>query len=178
MSSQVDETPAGTPAEPTPSPADTCVMAAVVTVSETRTLENDEGGQTAADLLVAAGHKVMLRQVISDDAQPMRDFLRSLRDRADIEAVMITGGTGVSPREQTIETLISVFDKRLPGYGEIFRWLSYHDIGPAAMLTRATAGLMGRTVVFSMPGSPSSVRRAMEKLILPQLKYIVTEARK
>ena len=153
------------------------IPCAVVTVSSTRTLEDDEGGKTAAEMLEAAGHRIALRQVIADDPQVLRDFLRNLRERTDVDAVMVTGGTGLNPSDQTVETLISLFDKRMPGYGELFRSLSYHDIGPAAMLTRATAGLMGRTVVFSMPGSPAGVRRALEKLILPQLSRIVTAAR-
>ncbi len=154
------------------------VPCAVVTVSSTRTLETDEGGKTAVELLEMNGHRVALRQLIDEDPQGIRDVLRSLRERADIDAVVMVGKTGLSPDDLTVETLLTIFDKRLPGFGEIYRWLSYQDIGPAAMLTRATAGMMGRTIVFSIPGSPSSVRRAMEKLILPELSRIVAEVRK
>lgn len=154
------------------------VPCAVITVSSTRTLETDEGGKTAVELLERHGHRVALRQLIDEDPQGIREVLRSLRERADIDAVVMVGKTGLSPDEQTVETLLTIFDKRLPGFGEIYRWLSYQDIGPAAMLTRATAGMMGRTIVFSIPGSSSSVRRAMERLILPELGRIVAEVRK
>lgn len=154
------------------------VGCAVVTVSDTRTLENDTGGQTIVDLLETAGHTVVERRILRDEPGPMRQLLESLRDRRDVDAVLMTGGTGLGSRDQTFETVAALLDKPLPGYGELFRMLSYAEIGPAAMLSRATAGLIGRTVLLTMPGSKAAVRLAMEKLILPELGHLVREARR
>jgi len=152
------------------------VGCAVITVSDTRTLETDTGGQTIVDLLTAAGHQVLLRQIIRDEPQPMRELLLGLKDRPDIEAILMTGGTGLGKRDQTFETVSRLLDKPLPGYGELFRMLSYQQIGPAAMLSRATGGLIGRSVLLTMPGSPAAVQLAMEKIILPELGHLVREA--
>jgi len=154
------------------------VRCAVVTVSDTRTLETDTGGQTIRDLVVGAGHQVVDRHLIPDEPAPMRDLLASLRDRADVDAVLMTGGTGIGSRDQTFETVTGMLDKTLPGYGELFRMLSYEEIGSAAMLSRAVGGLIGRTVLVTMPGSRAAVRLAMEKLILPELGHLVREARR
>ena len=154
------------------------VGCAVVTVSDTRTLETDSGGQTAVDLLCGAGHKVLLRQIIPDEPKPMRKLLIGLRDRPDIDAILMTGGTGLGSRDRTFETVAGVLDKPLPGYGELFRTLSFEQIGPAAMLSRANGGLIGRTVLLTMPGSQAAVRLAIEKIILPELGHMVREARK
>lgn len=151
---------------------------AVVTVSDTRTIENDTGGQTVIDLLTAAGHEVILRQIIKDEPAPMRTLLTELSGRDDLHAILLTGGTGLSSRDQTFETVTSLLTKPLPGYGELFRMLSYAEIGPAAMLSRATGGLIGRTVVLTMPGSPAGVRLAMQQLIVPELGHLVREARR
>ena len=150
----------------------------VITVSDTRTIETDTGGQTVVDLLSEAGHQVLARHIIPDEPAPMRELLESLRDQADVDAVLMTGGTGIGSRDQTFETVSRLLDKPLPGYGELFRMLSYEEIGPAAMLSRATAGLIGRTVLLTMPGSRAAVRLAMEKLILPELGHLVREARR
>src|SRR5262249_56449095 len=148
------------------------------TVSDTRTLQNDTGGQTVIDHLTAAGHSVVAREIIPDEPSRMRPLLISLRDRDDIDVILLTGGTGITSRDQTFETVTSLLDKPLPGYGEIFRMLSYQDIGPAAMLSRAVGGLVGYKVVLTMPGSPAAVRLAMEKIIVPQLSHLVREARR
>lgn len=154
------------------------VVCAVITVSDTRTPETDTGGQAVHDLLVAAGFEVSAREIIRDDPAQMRSLLASFRDDDRIDAVLLTGGTGLSSRDQTFETVTALFTKQLPGYGELFRMLSYQEIGAAAMLSRAVAGLMGRTVVITMPGSPAAVRLAMEKLIVPELRHLVREARR
>ena len=96
----------------------------------------------------------------------------------EVDAILITGGTGIGSRDQTFETVVSLLSKTLPGYGELFRMLSYEEIGAAAMLSRAIGGLMKKTVVLTMPGSPAAVRLAMEKLIIPELGHLVREARK
>lgn len=154
------------------------VRCAVVTVSDTRTLETDTGGQTAVDLLEQAGHPVVCREIMPDEPARMRELLSALEAREDVDAVLLTGGTGLGSRDQTFETVGALLSKPLPGYGELFRMLSYEQIGPAAMLSRAVGGLMDRTVVLSMPGSPAAVRLALEKLILPELGHLVREARR
>lgn len=154
------------------------VRCAVITVSDTRTLETDSGGQTIVDLLAASGHRLVERQIIRDEPQQMLELLTSLRDREDVDAILMTGGTGLGSRDQTVETVGGLLAKPLPGYGELFRMLSYQEIGSAAMLSRAVGGLIGRTVLLTMPGSRAAVRLAMQKLILPELGHLVREARR
>ncbi|MCX7427386.1 MAG: MogA/MoaB family molybdenum cofactor biosynthesis protein [Planctomycetia bacterium] len=154
------------------------VRCVAITVSDTRTFETDTGGQTLVDRLTGAGHTVVLREIIPDEPRPMRELLTMLRDRHDVDAILMTGGTGLGSRDRTFETVEELLDKTLPGYGELFRMLSYQEIGSAAMLSRATAGLIGRTVLLTMPGSPEAVELALEKLILPELGHLVHEARK
>ena len=129
-----------------------------------------------AEMLAAAGHNVLLRQIVPDDPQQIRQLLLELRDRPDLDAILLTGGTGIASRDQTFETVDALLDKRLPGYGELFRMLSFQQIGPAAMLSRAIGGLLGRKILLTMPGSPAAVRLAMERLILPELGHLVREA--
>jgi molybdopterin adenylyltransferase len=154
------------------------VRCAVITVSDTRTLENDTGGQTVIVHLTGAGHTVAAREIIPDEPTKMRALLESLRGRDDVDAILMTGGTGVTSRDQTYETVCALLDKPLPGYGEVFRMLSFQDIGPAAILSRAVGGLVGRKVLLTMPGSPAAVRLAMEKIIVPELPHLVREARR
>ena len=151
---------------------------AVITVSDTRTLENDTGGQTVIVHLTTAGHSVVVREIIPDEPARMRPVLESMKARDDIDAILMTGGTGITSRDQTYETVTSLLEKPLPGYGEIFRMLSYQEIGPAAILSRAVGGLIGRKVLLTMPGSPAAVKLAMEKIIVPQLPHLLREARR
>ena len=154
------------------------VRCAVVTVSDTRTLATDTGGQTVVDRLTAAGHVVVERHILPDEPERMRPLLNEFRQRADVDAVLLTGGTGIASRDQTYETVAGLLTKPLPGYGELFRLLSYGEIGAAAMLSRAVGGLLGRVVVLTMPGSTAAVCLAMDKLILPELGHLVREARR
>jgi molybdenum cofactor biosynthesis protein B len=154
------------------------IRSAVITVSDTRTPTTDTGGQSVADHLTAAGHVVAAREIIPDEPARMRQLLQSLAARDDLDAILLTGGTGITSRDQTYETVVALLDKPLPGYGEVFRMLSYQEIGPAAILSRAVGGLMGRKVLLTMPGSPAAVRLAMEKIILPELPHLVREARR
>ena len=154
------------------------VRCAVMTVSDTRTRETDTGGQLLCDLLVQADFHVAARELIPDEPGRMRSLLEQFRDDPSIDAVLLTGGTGLTSRDQTFETVSSLITKPLPGYGELFRMLSYHEMGPAAMLSRAVGGLMNRTVVLTMPGSPAAVRLAMEQMIVPELRHLVREARR
>lgn len=154
------------------------VRCVVVTVSDTRTLETDTGGALAAELLATAGHQLVARHIIPDEPALMRHLLEQTARGGECDAILLTGGTGISSRDQTFETVSTLLTKALPGYGELFRMLSYQEIGSAAMLSRAVGGTLGRVVVLTMPGSPNAVRLALEKLILPELGHLVREARR
>ena len=152
---------------------------AVVTVSDTRTLADDRGGELLATTLTAAGHHVLRREIVPDEPAQIRALLEDLSAATgEIQAVLITGGTGIAARDQTFETVSGMLTKTLPGYGELFRMLSYDDIGPAAMLSRAIGGVIGPVIVLTMPGSPAAVKLALEKLIVPELGHLVYEAGK
>jgi molybdenum cofactor biosynthesis protein B len=155
-----------------------CLDLAVVTVSDTRTIESDSSGALIVELAEAAGHRVVERTIIPDEPDRMRTLLLSYRKRDDLAAVLLTGGTGISPRDRTFETVSELLTKPLPGYGELFRMLSYAEIGPACLLSRAVGGLMDELAILVMPGSRAAVSLAMTKIILPELPHIVAEARK
>ncbi|MCS7303655.1 MAG: molybdenum cofactor biosynthesis protein MoaB [Thermoguttaceae bacterium] len=152
------------------------VRCAVITVSDTRTLADDLSGQTALEILQAAGHQVVARQIVRDEPAEIRQALESLLTQEAIQMVLLTGGTGLSSRDVTVEVVSPLLTKPLPGFGELFRMLSYQQIGPAAMLSRAIAGLVGRTAIFVLPGSPQAVRLALEKLIVPELGHLIGQA--
>jgi molybdenum cofactor biosynthesis protein B len=152
------------------------IRCGVVTISDTRTLQTDTGGQTAIDLLVAAGHVIAARELIPDEPVRMTELLENWTGRNDLDAILMTGGTGLSQRDQTFETVSRLLTKPVPGYGELFRWLSYQEIGPAAMLSRTVGGLIHNKVVLTMPGSPKAVRLALERVIIPELAHLVREA--
>jgi molybdenum cofactor biosynthesis protein B len=151
---------------------------AVITVSDTRTASTDTSGALIVELTLGAGHRIVEREIVPDEPDWMRPLLLSYRDRDDLDAVLMTGGTGISPRDQTFETVNALLTKPLPGYGELFRMLSYAEIGPACLLSRAVGGLMGERVVLVMPGSRAAVNLAMTRIILPELPHLVSEARK
>jgi molybdenum cofactor biosynthesis protein B len=151
---------------------------AVVTVSDTRTIETDASGALVVALAEEAGHRVVERTIVPDEPARLRALLEPFCARDDLHAVLLTGGTGISPRDQTYETISALLTKPLPGYGELFRMLSFAEIGPACMLSRAVGGLIGRLVVLVMPGSRAAVELAMRRIILPELAHLVYEARK
>ncbi len=142
---------------------------AVLTVSDTRTLETDRSGSTICALLETAGHQVLDRRIVADDVETIRGVLRRWMDDESVQVMLVTGGTGITERDVTPEAIAPLVTKAIPGFGELFRWLSYADIGAATIQSRAEAGLCGRTLLFSLPGSPGAVRLALEKIILPQL---------
>lgn len=150
----------------------------VLTVSDSRTLGTDTSGQAIADLLVAAGHTVTGRLAVRDEPLDVARTIREEIDKGEARVIITTGGTGISRRDSTYEAVTALFEKRLDGFGELFRMLSYQEIGSAAMLSRATAGISGGCAVFMLPGSPAAVRLAMERLILPELGHVVRELRK
>lgn len=154
------------------------VRCAVVTISDTRTLETDRGGLLIVEMLTAGGHEITDRRIVRDDPQEIEPLLLKLAVPAMTDAVLMTGGTGIAARDRTFETVSGLLTKAMPGYGELFRVLSYEDIGPAAMLSRAVGGVLNNVIVLTMPGSVAAVKLAMEKLIVPEIGHLVYEARK
>ena len=154
------------------------IRIAVITISDTRTKENDTSGKTIVDMLEQSGQKVVAWEIVPDEPARIRTLIDQFRGEPQVDAILLTGGTGVGSRDQTFETISGMLTKTLPGFGEIFRMLSFAEVGAAAMLSRATGGLIGRTVVLAMPGSTNAVRLAMEKLIVPELRHLVREARR
>ena len=154
------------------------VRVAVLTVSDTRTRETDTGGDAVQEALEAAGHQVVERAIVTDDAALIRTALVDALARGDVDAVVTSGGTGISARDTTYEVVDRMVEKRLDGFGEIFRMLSYEEIGAAAIMSRAIAGAVGTKFVASLPGSRNAVRLAMEKLLVPELAHVVFEVRK
>ena len=148
------------------------VRCAVITVSDTRTPETDTSGQYMQQALQQAGHSISAYMIVKDEPAEIRRLLQHHIHAADTEAILLSGGTGLSHRDGTYEVVQSCLDKELSGFGELFRWLSYAEIGSAAMMSRATAGVAAGTVVVSMPGSSAAVRLAMEKLVLPELAHM------
>ena len=146
----------------------------VVTCSDSRDARTDRGGQALQDGLEQAGHVVAGRRWVKDDALEIRQALDDA-ERADAAAAVFTGGTGIGRRDSTLEVLAPLFEKTLPGFGELFRMLSFEEIGSAAMLSRAAAGTIRGLLVFALPGSPAAVRLALERLILPELGHAVRE---
>ncbi|MCS7168846.1 MAG: molybdopterin-binding protein [Gemmatales bacterium] len=144
---------------------------AVITVSDTRTEANDVSGQLARQLLTQAQHHVVFYTIVPDEPERVRELFHRLDTYPNLDVVILTGGTGIAPRDQTYEVVQALLEKRLDGFGELLRYLSYQDIGPAAMLSRAIAGTWHGRLVFSLPGSPAAVRLALEKLILPQIHH-------
>jgi molybdopterin adenylyltransferase len=154
------------------------VRCAVITVSDTRTAATDKGGPLIAEGLQTAGHTIAEQIIVPDEPAPLREAILRLAADKNVDAILLTGGTGIAVRDQTPETVAALFTKELPGYGELFRMLSYQEIGAAAMLSRAAGGVVGDTILLTMPGSTAAVRLAMEKLILPELAHLVKHARK
>lgn len=150
----------------------------VITVSDSRTLETDTGGAAIVDLLAGAGHAVKSRTIVTDDRDRIVSAVLAMVGDPDIDAIITTGGTGIARRDVTYDAISSILGRELTGFGELFRMLSWEEIGPAAMLSRATAGAIGTTAVFALPGSRNAIRLAMERLILPEIEHVVFEIRK
>ena len=158
--------------------APTGVRVFVLTVSDTRTDATDRSGRAIVELLLAAGHEVAGTAIEPDEPASVAALVRQRAAVADVDAIITTGGTGLTSRDSTFEAIDALLHKRLPGFGELFRMLSYHEIGAAAMLSRACAGTIGRVVVISLPGSENAVRLAMTKLVVPELGHLVQQSRK
>jgi molybdopterin adenylyltransferase len=151
----------------------------VITVSDTRNSETDKSGKLMMDLLEQAGHKIIDYVIVKDEAVPIQNEIVKGCAKEDIDVILTNGGTGIAKRDVTIETVQRLLDKEIIGFGELFRMLSYQeDIGSAAILSRAIAGVVKNKAVFSTPGSTGAVKLAMNKLILPELGHVVREIKK
>jgi len=142
---------------------------AVLTVSDTRTRANDTSGDVILERLTTAGHKIAARAILRDDVEKLREQLRAWMADKNVDAVISTGGTGLTKRDVTPEAFEPLFTKTIPGFGELFRWLSYEEIGTSTIESRAFAGVADDTLVFCLPGSTGACRTGMDKIILPQL---------
>jgi len=149
------------------------VNCAVVTVSDTRSLETDRSGQLLKQLLLAAGHTVPVYTIVRDEPSQIQQQLQRFAQQASLQALIFNGGTGIAPRDTTYDAIESLLDKSLPGFGELFRFLSYQEIGSRAIASRAIAGVYQNKLVFSLPGSTNAVGLAMKALILPELVHLV-----
>ena len=150
----------------------------ILTVSDTRSLETDRSGALLAELLAGAGHRLQGRAIVRDDPAAIRAALLAGLSDPDTDVLLLTGGTGISPRDASVPIVESLYEQRLPGFGELFRMLSWEAIGAAAMLSRATAGTRAGKLMVAMPGSPAAVELAMTKLLLPEMGHILRELRK
>jgi molybdenum cofactor biosynthesis protein B len=159
-------------------PAASAVRVALVTASDSRTAGTNEGGRLLRALAEGAGLTVTGEALLREEPEALRDHVAALARAGGADAVLITGGTGLGPRDRTPEAVGALFERRLDGFGELFRMLSFQEIGAAAMLSRADAGVVGGTLVFLMPGSPAAVRLAMERLIIPELAHAVGQLRR
>jgi len=144
---------------------------AVLTISDTRTIENDTSGQLLVDRLTEVGHQIVAREIVIDSELQIRARLAAWIADPQVEIIIATGGTGVTPRDVTPEALAPLITKSIPGFGELFRWLSFEEIGTSTIQSRAEAALCGSTFVFLLPGSTGGVRTALEKILIPQLDH-------
>ena len=149
------------------------VRCAVITASDTRSEETDISGKKIKDLLAANHHVVVSYQILKDEPAQIAAAVRTLLEQPEVDAIILNGGTGIAPRDTTFEAIQGLLEKEISGFGELFRMLSYQDIGSAAMMTRATAGVAKGKVVFSLPGSTGAVELGMTKLILPELGHML-----
>lgn len=145
------------------------LQVAVLTVSDTRVVETDTSGALVVELLTGAGHRILAHAIVSDDAAAIRAAVSRHVTDPEVDVVVCTGGTGITARDVTPEALAPLVTKHIPGFGELFRMLSYAEIGPATIQSRADAALCGTTLVFALPGSTAAVRLALERIVLPQL---------
>lgn len=151
---------------------------ALLTVSDSRAAGNDGGGDTIESRLTVAGHEIADRRWVPDEAHDIARVLTEWLSRDDVQVIFTTGGTGISTRDTTVEVVERFLDKRLDGFGELFRMLSYQEVGAAAMLSRTVGGLAHGVFIFALPGSVAAVELALDRLILPELEHLVWERRR
>jgi molybdopterin adenylyltransferase len=151
------------------------VTVAIVTVSDTRTPETDQNRQYIEKRMGELGHQVAAYRLIKDEPDQVAAVIQELSSMPEVQLILFNGGTGISPRDTTYDVVSKYLEKTLPGFGELFRMLSFQEVGAAAMFSRATAGVYHGKLVFSMPGSPNAVQVAMEKLIIPEINHLAWE---
>lgn len=151
---------------------------AVLTFSDTRDVASDQGGAYLVGALEAAGHRVARRVLCREEDHEIERAVREAAADPGVDLVITTGGTGIAPRDRTYPVLAGLLDSQIPGFGELFRWLSFAEIGGAAMLSRALGGLLGDRVVLALPGSPKALRLALDRIILPEAAHLVSQARR
>jgi molybdopterin adenylyltransferase len=161
--------------QPHPDSNKIIVNCAIITVSDTRTVETDKSGQTIKQLLLDTGHAVGDYRILKDEPDQIRAHMEILASRTDLDAVILNGGTGIAPRDTTYDAIASLLNQEIPGFGELFRFLSYQEIGSRAMASRAIAGIYQNKLVFSLPGSTNAVKLGLQKLILPELVHLFTQ---
>jgi molybdopterin adenylyltransferase len=160
---------------PHPDAQPLAVRCAVITVSDTRSPETDRSGHLIQQLLQDAGHSLVDYLLVKDESARIQTHVRLLGQQPDLDAIILNGGTGIAPRDTTYDAIERLLEKTLPGFGEIFRWLSYQEIGSRAIASRAIAGVYQGKLIFSLPGSSNAVRLGMEQLILPELAHLVRQ---
>ncbi|AFZ50357.1 molybdenum cofactor synthesis domain protein [Dactylococcopsis salina PCC 8305] len=161
--------------QPHPDRALISINCAIVTISDTRSKESDRSGQLIQEKLEANGHQIQDYTILKDDPEAIINHLKTLRKQKTLEVIICNGGTGIAPRDTTYDALAQVLDKTLPGFGELFRYLSYQEIGSRAIASRAIAGVYSNQLIFSLPGSTKAVQLGLEKLILPELVHLVKQ---
>ncbi len=147
----------------------------VLTVSDTKTPDTDTSGALIRERLTSAGHRVVGSSIVRDEPADVQRIIREAVEDSSVQVIIMTGGTGITSRDSTFEAVEAMLDKRLPGFGELFRMLSFQEIGAAAMLSRAQMGIHARRIVVSLPGSPNACRLALDKLLLPEIGHLVRE---
>ncbi|TAE55455.1 MAG: MogA/MoaB family molybdenum cofactor biosynthesis protein [Nostocales cyanobacterium] len=160
---------------PHPDTKNITIKCAVVTVSDTRTPETDKSGNIIKDLLISADHLIADYQIIKDEPEQIQTYIENISKIQNIDAIILNGGTGIAPRDTTYDAIANLLEKTLPGFGEIFRFLSYQEIGSRAIASRAVAGTYKNKLIFSLPGSSNAVSLGMEKLILPEIVHLVKQ---
>lgn len=163
---------------PHPDPETLSVRCAIITVSDTRTLETDRSGQLIQQRLTDAGHQIIDYIILPDEPTQIQTKLGQLSSNFEVDVIILSGGTGIAPRDTTYDILATLLEKTLPGFGELFRFLSYQEIGSRAIASRAIAGVYHNKLIFSLPGSSNGVKLALDQLILPELIHLTQQLRR
>jgi molybdopterin adenylyltransferase len=161
--------------QPHPDAENITVNCAVITVSDTRNPETDKSGKLIQDLLLSAHHLIRDYQIIKDEPDQIQTYIESISKDQNLDVIIFNGGTGIAPRDTTYDAIANLLQKTLPGFGEMFRFLSYQEIGSRAIASRAVAGIYQHKLIFSLPGSSNAVRLGIEKLILPEIVHLVKQ---
>ncbi|AFZ46778.1 molybdenum cofactor synthesis domain protein [Cyanobacterium stanieri PCC 7202] len=151
------------------------VNCGIITISDTRNFESDKSGKIIKEKLSEKQHNISFYQIVKDDPEQIKSLINKLVKEETIDILILNGGTGIAPRDNTFDVLEKLLDKKIPGFGELFRYLSYQEIGSRAMVSRAIAGIYKNKIIFSLPGSSNAVKLGMDKLILPELNHLISQ---